>query len=337
LPTSRLKSAPNFIDRITAPLYPLAFVVLTYAYLGAPRTDPAGPHHVAHGRNQRRGGTARTWLRRHNRRACTPPIVLLLPYLALIATFVLGYIAISRGVIIEPPGLHRKCNTRVMERVTQRTNALMGKHHDRWHPFAILRMALPFCGSCRVRGHLVLTAMIDFLELLRRSADIKDVSPFVIAQITLFRVPFITERVMPFAVLVGAMFCYLNLSAALELAVARAAGVSAWQFISPAIIIAALIGIALTTIYNPISANLRELSTRLEADLSGRDKGFRNPGSGFWVRQRNDDGQAVINAKSSRQQGSSWAASAFSGTTPPATSSIASRPRARPWSPVLAA
>ena len=108
---------------------------------------------------------------------------------------------------------------------------------------------------------------------------------------------------MPFAVLVGAMFCYLNLSRRLELAVARAAGVSAWQFISPAIVIAALIGIALTTIYNPISANLRELSTRLEAELSGRDKGFRNSGSGFWVRQRNDDGQAVINAKSSRQQG----------------------------------
>ena len=139
-------------------------------------------------------------------------------------------------------------------------------------------------------GTLVLTAMIDFLELMRRSADIKDVSAFVIAQITLFRVPFITERVMPFAVLVGAMFCYLNLSRRLELAVARAAGVSAWQFISPAIIIAALIGVALTTIYNPISANLRELSTRLEADLSGRDKGFRNSGSGFWVGQRNDDG-----------------------------------------------
>ena len=152
-------------------------------------------------------------------------------------------------------------------------------------------------------GTLVLTAMIDFLELMRRSADIKDVSAFVIAQITLFRVPFITERVMPFAVLVGAMFCYLNLSRRLELAVARAAGVSAWQFISPAIILAALIGIGLTTIYNPISANLRELSTRLEAELSGRDKSFGNSGSGFWVRQRNDDGQAVINAKSSRQQG----------------------------------
>jgi len=152
-------------------------------------------------------------------------------------------------------------------------------------------------------GTLVLTAMIDYLELLRRSADIKDVSALLIAQITLFRVPFITERVMPFAVLVGAMFCYLNLSRRLELVVARAAGVSAWQFITPAIVIAALIGIALTTIYNPISANLRELSTRLEADLSGSGQGLRNSGSGFWVRQRTEEGQAVINAKSSRQQG----------------------------------
>jgi lipopolysaccharide export system permease protein len=152
-------------------------------------------------------------------------------------------------------------------------------------------------------GTLVLTAMIDFLELLRRSADIKEVSALLIAQITLFRVPFITERVMPFAVLVGAMFCYLNLSRRLELVVARAAGISAWQFVTPALVIAALIGIVLTTVYNPISANLREHSTHLEADMSGRDSGFRSTGRGFWVRQRSEDGQSVINAKSSRQQG----------------------------------
>src|SRR5262245_62873219 len=139
-------------------------------------------------------------------------------------------------------------------------------------------------------GTLVLTAMIDYLELLRRSADIKDISALVIAQITLFLVPVITERVMPFAVLVGAMFCYLNLSRRLELVVARAAGISAWQFITPAIVIAALIGIALTTIYNPISASLRELSTRLEADLSGTGQGWRNSASGFWVRRRTAEG-----------------------------------------------
>ena len=151
-------------------------------------------------------------------------------------------------------------------------------------------------------GTLVLTAMIDFLELMRRSGDINDVSAFFIAKITLFRVPFITERVLPFAVLVGAMFCYLNLSRRLELVVARAAGISAWQFVAPAIIVAWLIGVAMTAVYNPISAILREQSTRLEADLFG-ENGIPTTTSGFWLRQRTEEGQSVINAKSSRQQG----------------------------------
>jgi lipopolysaccharide export system permease protein len=149
-------------------------------------------------------------------------------------------------------------------------------------------------------GTLVLTAMIDYLELLRRTADIKDASALLVAKISFYRVPFITERVMPFAVLVGAMFCYLNLSRRLELVVARAAGVSAWQFIAPAVLIAAAIGLASMTIYNPISATLREQSTRLEAELSGN---LHNADRDFWLRQRSEEGQAVINAKSSRQQG----------------------------------
>jgi len=153
-------------------------------------------------------------------------------------------------------------------------------------------------------GTLVLTATIDFLEMMRRTGDLRDISGFFIAKITLFRVPFITERVLPFAVLVGAMFCYLNLSRRLELVVARSAGISAWQFTAPAIAIAWLLGVVMTTVYNPISAVLHEQSTRLEADLFGGESGaFRNATSGFWLRQRNEEGQAVINAKSSRQQG----------------------------------
>jgi lipopolysaccharide export system permease protein len=98
------------------------------------------------------------------------------------------------------------------------------------------------------------------------------------------------------------MFCYLNLSRRLELVVARAAGVSAWQFIAPALVIALVIGTVMTTLYNPISATLREQSTRLEAELFGADTPFRTSGSGFWLRQR-DDGQTIINARASRQQG----------------------------------
>jgi lipopolysaccharide export system permease protein len=153
-------------------------------------------------------------------------------------------------------------------------------------------------------GALVLVAMVDFIEMLRRSSDVKDVSTLFVAQITLYRLPYLTERLMPFAVLVGAMSCYLNLSRRLELVIARAAGVSAWQFIAPAIIIAMLIGVAATTIYNPVSAAMREESSRMEAELFRRDKNsFHDFGSGFWIRQRSEDGQSIMNAQTSSQQG----------------------------------
>ena len=111
---------------------------------------------------------------------------------------------------------------------------------------------------------------------------------------------------MPFAVLVGAMSCYLTLSRRLELVVARAAGVSAWQFVAPAMIAAFLFGVVATTLYNPLAAVLHERSKRLEAEMMGEapSTALQETTGGFWVRQKNADGAAIINAKSSREQGS---------------------------------
>ena len=152
-------------------------------------------------------------------------------------------------------------------------------------------------------GLLVLVALIDFIEMLRRTGDIKDVSALYVAKMSLYRVPFLTERIMPFAVLVAAMYSYLNLSRRLELVIARSAGISAWQFVAPSMVIALLVGAAATTLYNPVSAALREQSARLEADLFRGNRSFYELGTGFWVRQRSDDGQSIMNAKTSRQQG----------------------------------
>jgi hypothetical protein len=55
------------------------------------------------------------------------PAALLLPYLALLATFTLGYFAISRAIIIEPPAFVTNAITAVVERIAQRTGALMGQ------------------------------------------------------------------------------------------------------------------------------------------------------------------------------------------------------------------
>ena len=60
----------------------------------------------------------------------------------------------------------------------------------------------------------------------------------------------------------------------------------------------------MTTVYNPLSATFRERSERLEATLSGDSRNRLLPASGFWLRQRSQDGQSIINAASSRQQGS---------------------------------
>jgi lipopolysaccharide export system permease protein len=153
-------------------------------------------------------------------------------------------------------------------------------------------------------GVVALAAMIDYVELMRRGADWPNATPWILAKISMYRVPQLTERIMPFSVLVGAMSCYLSLSRRLELVVARAAGVSAWQFVAPAMIGAFVFGIVATTVYNPVSAVLHERSKRLEADMLGENmSALQENVSGFWVRQKSADGAAIINASSSREQG----------------------------------
>ena len=166
--------------------------------------------------------------------------------------------------------------------------------------------AMRFLGSVigSFLGVVALAAMIDFVELMRRGEDWPNATAWLLAKISMYRVPQLTERIMPFSVLVGAMSCYLTLSRRLELVVARAAGVSAWQFVAPAMMAAFIFGIIATTVYNPISAMLHERSKRLEADMQGENlSALQQSTSGFWVRQKSSDGAAIINASTSREQG----------------------------------
>lgn len=153
-------------------------------------------------------------------------------------------------------------------------------------------------------GVVALAAMMDYIELMRRGADWPNATAWVLAKISMYRVPQLTERIMPFSVLVGAMSCYLTLSRRLELVVARSAGISAWQFVAPAMIAAFVFGTVATTVYNPVAAILHERSKRLEADMLGENmSALQESTSGFWVRQKSADGAAIINASTSREQG----------------------------------
>lgn len=152
-------------------------------------------------------------------------------------------------------------------------------------------------------GIFALVALVDYIEMMRRASDIPLVSAALVAKASFYRVPQIAERILPFCVLIGTMACYLNLSRRLELVVARSAGLSAWQFISPAVIVALLLGVFATTVYNPISAIMQERSKRYEAMVFGEKSNELRSGGPFWTSQRSSEGQAIINAKSSRDQG----------------------------------
>jgi lipopolysaccharide export system permease protein len=112
-------------NRIVAPLYPLAFLVVTFAYLGAPRTT----------RQSRALSMAIAIAAVVGLRAigflgllagAKSGVALAVPYVALAATVVLGYWGISRGLIIEPPAFVAKAISAVIEGFQRRAAGFTG-------------------------------------------------------------------------------------------------------------------------------------------------------------------------------------------------------------------
>jgi lipopolysaccharide export system permease protein len=138
-----------------------------------------------------------------------------------------------------------------------------------------------------------LVYLIDFVEMLRRAGNIPEASAGLIAGLSLLRVPAVAEQILPFAVLFGAMAAFVNLTRRLELVVARASGISVWQFMFPPLFITFLVGILSVTVFNPVSADMKMRAEHIEARLFGNGS---NPDKSVWFRQRSVDGQALIKA-----------------------------------------
>ncbi len=149
----------------------------------------------------------------------------------------------------------------------------------------------------------VLVYMLDFVELLRRAGDARNSATGTLARLALFRTPSVTEQIIPFAVLFGSMAAFLNLSRRLELVVARAAGISAWQFLLPAFLAAIAIGFLTMMAFNPLAANLKREADRLEARVFQRSGGVGTSETGTWFRQRSIDGEAILRAETVIEKG----------------------------------
>ena len=143
---------------------------------------------------------------------------------------------------------------------------------------------------------------IDLVEMLRRSGDTPGATGPLMAWLSFLHTPIIAEQALPFAVLFGAMISFLNLSRKLELVVARAAGVSAWQFISPPLLVVVALGVFMVTAYNPMSTAMKREADRIEDRLFG---GGASDVGGMWIRQKSVDGEAVVHADGRDEAGTS--------------------------------
>lgn len=149
-----------------------------------------------------------------------------------------------------------------------------------------------------------LIALVDFLEMTRRFGHRPDASFSSIAYLVLLRLPSFTEQLLPFAVLIGAMGTFLTFSRRLEFVIARSAGMSVWQFTGSSAMAALVIGIFAVTIYNPLSAAMKEQANLVEASMVNRRASlFQSTGREVWVRQQSVDGQSILQAQATAEGG----------------------------------
>ncbi|MGE0754832.1 MAG: LPS export ABC transporter permease LptG [Alphaproteobacteria bacterium] len=147
-------------------------------------------------------------------------------------------------------------------------------------------------------GLLALTLLIDLVELIRRTAGRDQVTIGVIMQMTLLKLPSIAGKLLPYAVLIGSMLALTRLTRSQELVVTRASGVSVWQFLAPAVVVAMLLGLFMVMAVNPIASVLLLRYEQMEGKyFTGKSSFSAISHSGLWLRQIEDKGEHIIHAQ----------------------------------------
>lgn len=148
-------------------------------------------------------------------------------------------------------------------------------------------------------------AVVEFVEQVRLMSQAENGSLAIAVGLTAAKIPNTLELVFHFAVLIAAMFTFWRMTKSQELVVARAAGLSVWQFVIPVVIAALLIGIFRVTVFNPFSTALYASYERTFEQATGKPTAvFNLSRSGLWLRQKDENGVAVIHAEKSDREGS---------------------------------
>ena len=150
---------------------------------------------------------------------------------------------------------------------------------------------------------LLLAFSMDVVDLINRTAGHGIVSTVIIGM-ALLQLPDIGQKLLPFAVLLGGVFCFVRLSRSQELVATRAAGVSAWDFLVPPLAVAIVIGLVHVLAVTPISSRMLAQFSALEAKyIKGQASQLSVSVNGLWLRQGDENQQSVIHALTVSDQG----------------------------------
>ena len=153
-----------------------------------------------------------------------------------------------------------------------------------------------FIWFCGVFGTMLsISFLLDYIELLRRGAMKPGVTLGVLLQMAALKLPHTAQEVMPFAILFGTMLAFWRLTRSNELVIARAAGLSVWQFLTPAVLVALLVGVIAVTVFNPIASTMEATYEQLDTRYlkQGGDQ-LALSNSGLWLRQSEPSGGQVV-------------------------------------------
>jgi lipopolysaccharide export system permease protein len=153
---------------------------------------------------------------------------------------------------------------------------------------------LIWCGT--VFGAMaVIVFLLDYVELIRRGAARPGATLLTLLEMAALKQPYMAQQIMPFTILFGTMLLFWRMTRSNELVIARAAGISAWQFLTPPIGVAFVVGVVAITIFNPIASVLQARYEALEARiLQTSSSNLTVSRTGFWLRQSDDTGAAAV-------------------------------------------
>lgn len=158
---------------------------------------------------------------------------------------------------------------------------------------------------------LLAILLVDVVEQVRTVGARTEIGIETAFRLTLMKTPGLLLETLPFAMLVGSILTYSQLSRRSEIPAVRAAGVSAWRFLGPVMVLAVVVGASMVMIIDP-------LATRLNQDFQAeRDRLLGNAPvetNGVWLSQgdlqanaadetgsvadENPNGQAIIHGRS---------------------------------------